>query len=106
MDSGVCSSQISEPHDVFSRKSSNSANDRCKTRLWPLKCRTYWYQSSQDLYKQISCMYTNCTDPGSCIHINIISSCYLQSTPLKHHHLCYLITPHDADCKTVFPTTM
>jgi len=33
MDGGVSSPQISKPHDVCSVKSSNSANDRSKTRL-------------------------------------------------------------------------
>jgi hypothetical protein len=80
----------------------------CKLSIWnktlcPLKCCMYRCPSLLDLCKQISCMYTSCTDPGSYIQINIISSCYLQWTPLKHHHLCYLITPHDTDCKIMFP---
>jgi len=33
MDSGISSSQISAPHDVFSLKSSNSANYQSETRL-------------------------------------------------------------------------
>jgi len=33
MDSGIISAQISTQHDVFSLKSSNSANDWSKTRL-------------------------------------------------------------------------
>jgi len=33
MDSGISSSQISTKHDVFSLKSSNSANYQSKTRI-------------------------------------------------------------------------
>ena len=33
MDSGISSSQISAPHDIFSVKNSNYANDQSKTRI-------------------------------------------------------------------------
>ena len=43
MDSGISSSQIYAPHHVFSVKSSNSANDRSKTR----------FSAAQVLYVQV-----------------------------------------------------
>ena len=61
-DGGVCSSQISAPHDVFSVTISNSANDRSKISLSGSSSAVHTgAYPLLDLFKQISCMYTSRT---------------------------------------------
>ena len=89
--------------DVFSVKSSYLQWSIQYLIFWQLQCCTYRCPSSLDLCKQISNMHTNCTQVRSCLHINVISSCYLQWPSVKHYGISCIILSDNSSWITVFP---
>ena len=71
--------------------------------VWQLQCCAYRCPSLLDLCKQISNMHTNCTQVWSCLHINVISSCYLQWPSVKHYGISCIILSDNSSWITVFP---